>query len=81
MELFKIEEYLKNTLDRQIAKIKEELTEVELELDRVPADSAKLLEEMGDLLQASYTLLLLLKLDPEAVSARLKQKFVERGVL
>lgn len=81
MELFRIEEYLKNSLDRQIAKIKEELMEVELELDRVPADSEKLLEEMGDLLQASYTLLLLLKLDPEAVSARLKQKFIERGVL
>lgn len=81
MELFRIEQYLNNTIDDQIKKVKEELAEVEAEIDKFPHDHDKLTEEVGDLLQAVYTLSLVLKLCPKKISAMLKDKFVERGVL
>jgi chromosome segregation ATPase len=80
MNLFEIKEYLNITSKQQIEKIKEELSEVEKELDSNPQNINALYEEVADLLQSVYTLSKQLKLCDEKMSFGLYIKIKERGL-
>ena len=58
-----------------VEKIKEELAEVEGEMDRGPAEPERLEEEIGDLLFAVVNLARFLKIDPEARLRIATEKF------
>jgi ATP diphosphatase len=61
-----------------IAKIREELDEIEAEIDRTPRDAAATEAELGDVLFAVANLARHLKLDPEAALRVTNEKFRRR---
>ncbi len=61
-----------------IAKIAEEIAELEAELDVEPPDPGKIDDEMGDILFAAANLARKLDMDPEAALRRATKKFERR---
>lgn len=61
-----------------IAKIREELDEIEAEIDAAPRDEARTEDELGDVLFAVANLARHLALDPDAALRRANEKFRRR---
>ena len=61
-----------------IAKLDEEIAELEAELSTEPADPEKIEDEMGDILFAAANLARKLEIDPEAALRRATDKFERR---
>lgn len=61
-----------------IAKIREEVSEIEAELEADPADPERVTDELGDILFAAANLARHLKIDPDYALERTNQKFKKR---